>query len=199
MEPIPATKIRCFGDDQNKILLARYHDEEWGIPVHNDLQHFEMLLLEGAQAGLSWDTVLKRREGYRQAFKEFVPKEVAKMRDDELEALRQDKEIIRNRLKIYSARKNAIAFLNIQQEFGTYDQYVWNFVCGKPIINTWKSFEEVPTTTPESDALAKDLKKRGMTFVGSTIVYAYMQAIGMVNDHLTSCWRYEKCCELMTK
>lgn len=186
-------KIRCFGNDENKVLLARYHDEEWSVPIHDDRLHFEMLILEGAQAGLSWETVLKRREGYRRAFKEFNPQKVANMSDDELEALRQDERIIRNRLKIYGARKNAIAFLNIQQEFGSYDKYVWGFVDGKPIVNAWKSFEEVPVTTPESDALAKDLKKRGMTFVGSTIIYAYMQAVGMVNDHLTSCWRYEKC------
>ena len=188
-------KTRCFGDDENKVLLARYHDEEWGVPVHDDRLHFEMLILEGAQAGLSWDTVLKKREGYRRVFKGFDLQKVAQMRDDELEALRQDAGIIRNRLKIYGARKNAIAFLNIQQEFGSYDKYVWGFVNGKPIVNAWTSFQDVPVTTPESDALSKDLKKRGMTFVGSTIIYAYMQAVGMVNDHLINCWRYEKCCD----
>mgnify|MGYP001804674957 FL=1 len=149
-----------------------------------------MLIIEGEQAGLSWETNLKKREGYRKAFHDFNPEKVAVMTDDELEALRQNPEIVRNRLKIYATRKNAQVFLDIQKEFGTFDTYVWGFVKGETIVNHWKTFEEVPVTTPESDALSKDLKKRGMKFVGSTIVYAYMQAGGMVNDHLTECWCY---------
>ncbi len=160
------------------------------MPVHDDHMHFEMLILEGAQAGLSWETVLNKREGYRKAFKQFDPQKVARMSDAELETLRHDASIIRNRLKIFSARKNALAFLEIQREFGSYDAYVWRFVNGAPIKNHWKRFADVPVTTAESDALSKDLKKRGMSFVGSTIMYAYMQAVGLVEDHLTSCWKY---------
>lgn len=181
---------RCFGGQEGKEFYAAYHDREWGIPVHNDQHLFEMLILEGAQAGLSWETILKRREGYRKAFHQFDVAKVAKMSDKELEALRQDESIIRNRLKIYAARQNAKVFLEIQKEFGSFDKYVWGFVKGKPIKNHWKSFKEVPAKTKESDALSKDLKKRGMTFVGSTIMYAFMQAVGMVNDHLTECWCY---------
>lgn len=185
-------KIRCFGGEAGKEFYGHYHDHEWGIPIHDDQYLFEMLILEGAQAGLSWETILKRRAGYRKAFHDFDPLKVAAMADEELEALRQNSSIIRNRLKIYSARKNAHIFLRIQQEYGTFDQYVWGFVKGEPIINSWQEFKDIPATTPESDALSKDLKKRGMSFVGSTIVYAYMQAIGMVNDHAVSCWRFGK-------
>ncbi|MEO0410121.1 MAG: DNA-3-methyladenine glycosylase I, partial [Cyanobacteria bacterium P01_A01_bin.135] len=185
-------KSRCFGNKPGQDLYAAYHDKEWGVPVHDDHKHFEMLVLEGAQAGLSWETVLKKREGYRQAFKGLIPAKVAAMTDSELEALRQDTSIIRNRLKIYAARRNAQAFLAIQEKFGSYDAYVWKFVEGRPIVNHWDTFEAVPVTTPQSDALSKDLKRRGMTFVGSTIIYAYMQAVGMVYDHLTSCWCYER-------
>ena len=185
-------KNRCFGNEQSKSLLAEYHDNEWGVPVHNDCILFEMLILEGAQAGLNWETVLKKREGYRKAFKGFSPQLVFKMTDAELEALRKDKNIIRNRLKIYSARKNAGVFLEIQKEFGSFDKYVWDFVGGKPILNSWKKFDDVPVNTSQSDALSKDLKNRGMTFVGSTIIYAYMQAVGMVNDHVVSCSCYNK-------
>lgn len=181
-------KIRCFGSGPGKEFYADYHDHEWGIPVHDDRTLFEMLILEGAQAGLSWETILKRREGYRKAFHHFDPKKVASMSDDVLEALRENPEIIRNRLKIYAARTNAIVFLEIQKEFDSFDQYLWRFVDGKPIVNRRLSLKDVPVTTKESDLLAKDLKKRGMTFVGSTIIYAYMQAIGMVNDHIASCW-----------
>jgi DNA-3-methyladenine glycosylase I len=149
-----------------------------------------MLILEGAQAGLSWETILKRREGYRKAFHQFDPMRVAAMKDEELEALRQNPGIIRNRLKIYAARKNAQAFLEIQKEYTSFDHYVWSFVNGAPLINHRQGFKDVPATTPESDALSKDLKKRGMTFVGSTIIYAYMQAVGMVNDHVMGCWCY---------
>jgi DNA-3-methyladenine glycosylase I len=183
-------KIRCFGGAPGKEFYAEYHDQEWGIPSHDDQHLFELLILEGAQAGLSWETILKKREGYRKAFHGFDPTKVAAMDDNELESLRQNPEIIRNRLKIYATRKNAQAFLRIQQEFGSFDRYLWGFVKGKPIQNHPQSFKDVPARTPESDALSKDLKKRGMTFVGSTIIYAYMQAIGMVNDHQTTCWCY---------
>ncbi|MBP9692355.1 MAG: DNA-3-methyladenine glycosylase I [Alphaproteobacteria bacterium] len=181
-------KIRCFGGDPGKEFYAHYHDHEWGIPIHDDQHLFEMLILEGAQAGLSWETVLKKREGYRKAFHHFDPAKVAAMRDDELEALRHNPEIIRNRLKIYGTRQNARVYLHIQEEFGSFDAYLWRYVNGEPLQNHWSRFEDVPTQTPLSDALSKDLKKRGMTFVGSTIIYAYMQAIGMVNDHLITCW-----------
>ncbi len=180
-------KIRCFGD--NNPEYENYHDTEWGVPIHDDTLLFEMLILEGAQAGLSWETVLKRREGYRKAFHNFDPNLVAQMKDEELEALITNPDIIRNRLKIFSSRQNALAFLNIQKEFKTFDSYLWDFVGGKQIINYWKTSGEVPVTTPISDTLSKDLKTRGMSFVGSTIMYAYMQAVGMVNDHLTNCWK----------
>jgi DNA-3-methyladenine glycosylase I len=183
-------KKRCFGEPNGQELLAHYHDREWGIPVHDDRHLFEMLILEGAQAGLSWETILKRREGYRAAFHRFDPRKVASMSDTELEALRQDEGIIRNRLKIYAARQNAIVFLQIQKEYGSFSDYVWRFVDGKPIINHWNQFKDIPATTPQSLALSKELKKRGMTFVGPTIIYAFMQAVGLVNDHLTDCWRH---------
>jgi DNA-3-methyladenine glycosylase I len=185
-------KKRCFGDAPGKEFYAEYHDHEWGIPSHDDQHLFEMLILEGAQAGLSWETVLKKREGYRKAFHNFNPVKVAAMTDRALEALRENTAIIRNRLKIYATRQNAKVFLNIQKEFGSFDRYLWRFVNGKPIKNKWKSFKEVPAKTTISDALSKDLKKRGMTFVGSTIIYAYMQAIGMVNDHMIKCWCYKR-------
>ena len=186
------SKNRCFGNDVNKVLLAQYHDEEWGVPVHDDYKHFEMLILEGAQAGLNWETVLKKRENYRKAFRNFDPKKVAIMTDDELETLRNNGGIIRNRLKIKSTRENAVVFLKIQQEYISFNDYVWNFVGGKPILNTWKNFNEVPVNTAESNKLSEDLKERGMTFVGSTIIYAYMQAVCMVNDHLINCWCFNK-------
>lgn len=185
-------KSRCFGGKPGQEYYAHYHDNEWGIPAHDDKHLFEMLILEGAQAGLSWETILKRREGYRKAFHNFDPRKVAHITDEQLEALRQNPEIIRNRLKIYAARTNAQAFLKIQQEFGSFDKYVWSFVNGTPIINQWQTLRDAPNTTPQSDALSKDLKKRGMTFVGSTIMYAFMQAIGMVNDHPVTCWRHGK-------
>lgn len=183
-------KKRCFGDGAGKEFYARYHDEEWGVPGHEDRHLFEMLILEGAQAGLSWETILKRREGYRRAFHHFDPNKVAHMSDEELNDLLQNPNIIRNRLKVFGARQNARVFLKIQQEYGSFDHYVWNFVQGKPIINKWNTLSELPSKTVESDALSKDLKKRGMTFVGSTIIYAYMQAVGMVNDHIVTCWRH---------
>jgi len=185
-------KRRCFGGKPGQEFYAKYHDEEWGIPSHNDQHLFELLILEGAQAGLSWETILKRRAGYQRAFHNFDSRKVATMTDSALEALRNNTEIIRNRLKIYAARKNARVFLDIQKEFGTFDAYLWGFVKGQPIVNHRKQFKDVPATTAMSDALSKDLRKHGMTFVGSTIIYAYCQAIGMVNDHLTDCWRYGK-------
>lgn len=179
--------MRCFGDKPGQELYAKYHDHEWGVPVYDDKKLFEMLILEGAQAGLNWETVLKKREGYRAAFHQFDPKKVAKMSDEELESLRENPAIIRNRLKIWSARTNAQIFLQIQKEFGSFSDYLWGFVGHKPIRNSWNSFAEVPATTSSSDAISKDLKKRGMKFVGSTIIYAYMQAVGLVNDHLKQC------------
>lgn len=181
-------KRRCFGGLPGREFYAEYHDRQWGVPVHEDNILFEMLILEGAQAGLSWETILKRREGYRIAFHHFDPLKVAAMSNSDLDALLLNEGIIRNRLKIYAARQNARVFLAIQAEFGSFDHYLWSFVNGNPLINTWERFEEIPTTTPQSDALSKDLKKRGMTFVGSTIIYAYMQAVGLVNDHLADCW-----------
>jgi DNA-3-methyladenine glycosylase I len=185
------SKQRCFGGGLGKELYAEYHDHEWGIPAHDDRHLFEMLILEGSQAGLNWETILKKRKGYRKAFHNFDPHKVASMSDVELESLRQNPEIIRNRLKIYAARQNAQVFLKIQKEFGSFDRYIWGFVKGKPIKNHWKKLKDIPATTPISDALSKDLKKRGMTFVGSTIIYALMQAIGMVNDHITECHCYK--------
>jgi len=185
------TVLRCFGNKTGQEFYATYHDHEWGVPIHDDRMLFEMLILEGAQAGLSWEIVLKKRNGYRKVFHNFDVMKVAKMTDFELESLRKDESIIRNRLKIYSARTNALVFSKIQKEFGSFDKYVWSFVNGTPIKNSWKRFEDVPTKTRESDRLSKDLKKRGMNFVGSTIIYAYMQAIGMVNDHLTCCFKYK--------
>lgn len=186
---------RCPWVGQNKPHYEHYHDTEWGIPVHDDQKLFEMLILEGAQAGLSWETILKRRETYRQAFEQFDPAKVANLRDEQLESLLTNPGIIRNRLKVFSARKNALVFLKIQQEFGSFDAYVWTFVNNKPLINRPLSLQHVPTKTPESDKLSKDLKKRGMSFVGSTIIYAYMQAIGMVDDHVQDCF----CCQSLSK
>ncbi len=176
---------RCFGT--GKKFYEEYHDQEWGVPVHDDRHLFEMLCLEGAQAGLSWETVLKRREGYRRLFHHFSPKVVAKMTDIELEGLLEDPAIIRNRRKVFSVRENAKVFLEIQEEFGTFDAYLWGFVNDQPLINHWEKMEDVPAHTDISDALSKDLKKRGASFVGTTIIYAFMQAIGMVNDHLVTC------------
>ncbi|WP_140984878.1 DNA-3-methyladenine glycosylase I [Asticcacaulis tiandongensis] len=180
---------RCGWVNEDKPHYIHYHDHEWGVPVHDDRLLFEMLILEGAQAGLSWETILKRRDNYKQAFHNFDPLKCAAMTDDALEALMSDSGIIRNRLKIWSVRKNAVAFLNIQKEFGSFDAYVWRFVGGKPKINRPATQKDVPASTPESDALSKDLKKRGMSFVGSTIIYAYMQAVGMVDDHVQTCFR----------
>lgn len=173
-------------------MYAEYHDKEWGVPVHDDKKLFEMLILEGAQAGLSWETILKRREEYQRAFHDFDPAKVAEMSDDALEALIKNSGIIRNRLKIFAARQNARVFLQIQKEFGSFDRYVWNFVRGKPIVTRRKTLKEIPASTQVSDALSKDLKKRGMSFVGSTITYAFMQAVGLACDHLMDCPLVEK-------
>jgi DNA-3-methyladenine glycosylase I len=185
-------KVRCeWATDQFEEYVT-YHDEEWGVPVHDDKVHFEFLILEGAQAGLSWATVLKKREGYRKSFADFDPQKVSEFDEDKIQELLQFEGIIRNKLKVRSAVTNARKFLEIQQEFGSFDNYIWRFVEGKPIINDWESLSEVPATTKESDALSKDLKKRGFKFVGSTIMYAYMQACGLVNDHTVDCFCRKK-------
>lgn len=183
-------RCRCRWVGRGKPFYEHYHDTEWGVPVHDDGQHFEMLILEGAQAGLSWETVLKKRDNYRRAFAGFDPEAVAGFSDETLEGLLTDPGLIRNRLKIFGARKNARAFLAVRDEFGGFDSYVWRFVDGRPIDGARSVMADVPATTAESDALSKDLKKRGFTFVGSTIVYAYMQAAGLVNDHVADCFRY---------
>jgi DNA-3-methyladenine glycosylase I len=188
--PDDLTKKRCAWVRADDPLMLRYHDREWGVPVHDDRKHFEFLILEGAQAGLSWSTILRKRENYRRAFADFEPEEVARFTAARIEKLILDPGIIRNRLKIESAVRNARAFLKVQQEFGTFDTYCWRFVDGKPKRNHWKSMQQIPAISPESDAFSKDLKKRGFNFVGSTIIYAHMQAVGMVNDHLTVCFRY---------
>ena len=168
----------------------QYHDTEWGVPVHDDRLLFEFLILEGAQAGLSWETILKKREAYRAAFDHFDAKGIAKYGARKRQLLLANAGIVRNRLKIEAAIQNAKAYLDTQKEFGTFDEYIWGFVGGKPKQNAWKSFRDVPAKTPESDAMSKDLKRRGFKFVGSTICYAFMQAVGMVNDHLTDCFRH---------
>ncbi|MFC3907495.1 DNA-3-methyladenine glycosylase I [Legionella dresdenensis] len=180
-------KKRCSWVPDDKPDYIHYHDNEWGVPVHDDRLLFEMLILEGAQAGLSWYTILKRRDSYRKAFNNFDPEQCAKMTDADLEKLLTDSNIIRNKLKVYSVRKNAWIFLEIQKKFGSFDEYLWRYVDGKPKINRP---EKILATSPESDAISKDLKKYGMSFVGSTIIYAYMQAIGMVNDHMPGCWKF---------
>ena len=173
-------------------LAIRYHDEEWGVPVHDDQRFFEFLILEGAQAGLSWDTILRKRDAYREAFDGFDPVRVARYSDAKRETLLQNEGIIRNRLKIASAVSNAKSFLKVQDELGSFDRYIWDFVGGKPIVNKTKSTADIVAKTEISDAISKDLRKRGFNFVGSTIMYAFMQATGMVNDHLTSCFRYKE-------
>lgn len=173
-----------------------YHDKEWGVPVHEDKKHFEFLILEGAQAGLSWSTVLKKRQGYAKAFANFNYKKVAQYTEDDVQKLLNNPDIIRNQLKIRSAITNALKFQQIQKEFGSFNTYIWGFVGGKSIQNEWTSMKEVPATTAESDALSKDLKKRGFKFVGSTIMYAHMQACGLVNDHLLGCHRFQSVADL---
>ena len=178
----------CLKFDQ----YIAYHDEEWGLPVHDDSVHFEFLILEGAQAGLSWSTILRKRNGYRKSFADFDPRKVARFTPARIERILQDPGIVRNRLKVLAAVNNAKRFLEVQKEFGSFDEYIWRFVGGKPIVNRWKDLSEIPATTTESDALSKDLIKRGFKFVGSTVIYAHMQACGLVNDHLVDCWRYKQ-------
>jgi len=173
-------------------LARSYHDAEWGVPLHDDRALFEFLILEGAQAGLSWDTVLRKRENYRKAFDNFDAEKIASYDQKKIAELLQNEGIVRNRLKITSTVRNAREFLKIKEEFGAFDSYIWRFVDDKPIVNTWKSISEVPARTSVSDTMSKDLRKRGFNFVGSTICYAFMQACGLVNDHLISCFRYSK-------
>jgi DNA-3-methyladenine glycosylase I len=173
-------------------LSIVYHDEEWGVPTHDDRRLFEFVTLEGAQAGLSWETILNKRLAYREAFAEFDPVKVARFTPARIERLLTNPGIVRNRLKVQSTVRNAKAFLDVQKEFGTFDAYIWRFVGGSPHVNEWKTLDRVPARTVESDAMSRDLIKRGFTFVGSTICYAFMQAVGLVNDHATSCFRYEE-------
>jgi DNA-3-methyladenine glycosylase I len=186
------TTNRCAWASVDNPLMLEYHDREWGVPVHNDRKHFEFLVLSGAQAGLNFSVVLKKREGYRRAFDSFDPEKVAHYSEARIQKLRSDLEIIRNRMKIEAAVRNARAFLKTQEEFGDFDSYCWRFVGGRPKLNRWKATGQIPATSPESDAFSKDLKQRGFSFVGSTVVYAYMQSVGMVNDHLVDCFRYRE-------
>ncbi len=174
-------------------LMIQYHDTEWGVPLHDDKRLFEFLVLEGMQAGLSWSTILKKRENFRSAFDGFDPRAVARYSDKEVARLLADEGIVRNRLKIEGAITNARCFLDVQKEFGSFDSYIWRFIGGKPIKHKYSSIKELPPTTPESDLISSDLRKRGFKFVGSTIVYAHMQATGMVNDHMIDCFRYKAC------
>ena len=185
-------KNRCGWAEGQFEQYVKYHDEEWGVPEHDDRKHFEFLILEGAQAGLSWATVLKKRDGYREAFADFDPVKVAEFSEEKIQDLLEFPGIIRNKLKVRSAVNNAQRFIEVQKEFGSFDKYIWQFVNGKPMVNHWNSMSEVPATTKESDALSKDLKKRGFKFVGSTVIYAHMQACGLVNDHTADCFRYKE-------
>ena len=193
---MPAKKKRCAWSQGVNDAYIEYHDKEWGVPVYDDQTQFEFLILEGAQAGLSWATILNKREGYRKNFAGFDPVKVARFTDKRIEKILKDPGVVRNRLKVQSAVTNAKAFLKVQKEFGSFCKYIWSFVGGKPIQNAWTKDSQVPATSPESDALSKDLKKRGFKFVGSTIIYAHMQATGMVNDHIVSCHRYKVCARL---
>jgi len=184
-------KARCPWCEGNELQTA-YHDREWGAPVHDDRRFFEFLILEGAQAGLSWDTILRKRENYRRAFAGFDPRKVARFGPRRSRELMKNAGIVRNRLKIAAAVSNAKAFLAVQREFGSFDRYIWGFVGGRPIRNRWRGMKQVPASTPQSDAMSKDLKKRGFRFVGSTICYAFMQATGLVNDHLVTCFRHRR-------
>jgi len=187
-----AVKKRCSWVNADDALLLEYHDREWGVPVHRDRKHFEVLILSGAQAGLNWSLVLKKREGFRRAFHNFDPEKVARYSKTKIQALLSDPEIIRNRMKIEAAIRNARAFLKVQDEFGNFDSYCWRFVGGLPKRNEWKATRRIPAMTPESESFSKDLKRRGFSFVGPTVAYAFMQAIGMVNDHLVDCFRYRE-------
>ena len=189
-------KIRCAWSEGVSEDYENYHDTEWGVPVVDDRTQFEFLILEGAQAGLSWSTILNKRAGYRRNFAEFDPAKVARFTERRIEKILEDPGIVRNRLKVTSAVTNAKAFLEVQKEFGSFSKYIWGFVGGRPIQNAFEKDSDVPATSPESDALSKDLKARGFKFVGSTIIYAHMQATGMVNDHVTGCFRYKPCAAL---
>jgi len=189
--PAPTKKKRCEWAGSDPLYVA-YHDQEWGVPLHEDRRLFEMLVLEGAQAGLAWITILRKRENYRRAFDGFDPRKIARYTDRRLEKLLGNDGIVRNRLKVAAARTNAKAFLAVQEEFGSFDRYIWQFVVGGPLQNRRRELKDLPATTPDSDAMSKDLKKRGFTFVGSTICYAFMQSVGIVNDHVTSCFRYQE-------
>jgi len=181
---------RCSWVNVDDPLMCEYHDREWGVPTHDDRRHFEFLVLEAAQAGLSWSIVLRKREGYRRAFSQFDPEKVARFTETRIDKLTADPGIIRNRMKIAAAVKNARALLAVQETFGSFDAYCWQFVDGRPRQNRWKTMGQIPAATRESDAFSRDLKRRGFSFVGSTIIYAHMQAVGMVNDHLVDCFRY---------
>jgi DNA-3-methyladenine glycosylase I len=196
MKALEKDVVRCKWASND--LMIRYHDQEWGVPQHDDQVLFEFLILEGAQAGLSWDTILRKRENYRAAFDGFDPKKISKYDFRKRQRLLRDEGIIRNRLKIASAIQNAKAFLAVQKEFGAFHSYIWQFTGGQPRVNGWKPGQRLPATTPESDAMSKDLKKRGFNFVGSTICYAFMQGIGMVNDHAADCFRYRELVSLQT-
>jgi DNA-3-methyladenine glycosylase I len=185
-----ARRKRCSWVNVEHVLMREYHDREWCVPAHDDRTHFEFLILEGAQAGLSWSIVLNKRDGYRRAFSEFNPEKVARYSAARIEKLTTDPGIIRHRLKIASAVKNARAFLAVQDEYGGFDDYCWQFVDGRPRQNRWTTARQIPATTRESDTFSRDLKRRGFSFVGSTVIYSYMQAIGMVNDHVTDCFRH---------
>lgn len=187
---------RCRWAEGVSLDYIRYHDEEWGVPVHDDQTQFEFLVLEGAQAGLSWSTILNKRAGYKKLFADFDPEKVARFTKKRVEKLLLDSAIVRNRLKVESTVSNARAFLKIQEEFGGFSDYIWGFVDGRPIQNNFRKDGDVPATSPESDALSKDLKKRGFRFVGSTIIYAHMQATGLVNDHVTGCFRHKPCAKM---
>jgi DNA-3-methyladenine glycosylase I len=185
-------KTRCGWAKPSNELYIDYHDQEWGVPVHDDQTLFEFLILESFQAGLSWEIVLKKRQNFREAFAEFSVEKVSKFGENEIQSLLTNKGIIRNKLKIHSAVNNAARFIEIQEEFGSFDNYIWRFVDGKPIVNKWQITDQLPANTELSDKLAKDLKQRGFKFMGSTVCYAHMQATGMVNDHLVSCFRYHE-------
>jgi len=187
MSPEP---VRCPWPGSDPLML-RYHDEEWGVPVHDDRKHFEFLILEGAQAGLSWTTILNKRAGYRAAYRGFDPAAVARFTDRSVARLLADPRIVRNRLKILSSLSNARCFLAVQKEFGSFDRYLWGFVDGKPVVHRWTRLSQIPASTPLSDRVSNDLRKRGFRFVGTTIVYAHLQAVGVVNDHLVSCFRHQ--------
>ena len=180
---------RCEWADQSE-LMQSYHDNEWGVEIHDDRSLFEFLVLEGAQAGLSWSTILKKREGYRKAFDNFDAVKISRYSENDISRLLGNSEIIRNKLKIKAAIANACAFLQVKEQFGSFDHYIWQFVKGKPVQNAWKKMTDIPASTPESEAMSRDLQKRGFKFVGKTICYAFMQAVGMVNDHVAGCFRY---------